>query len=417
MTDTRIQQVIDLMARFAEQTGEGKRYLWTDAFAVTNYLGLARATGEQRFIDLARVLIDQVHRVLGRHRPEGGRSGWISGRSESEGAAHPTVGGLRIGKAMDERAAHEPPNERLEWDRDGQYFHYLTKWMHALDQTARVTGDLWYNCWARELAATAHRTFVYALLDGSGRMYWKMSIDLTRPLVPSMGQHDPLDGYVTYLQLLDTPLPPDSCAASSLDTAIADFASMLDLNRLATDDALGIGGLLIDAYRFAQLGDGRDEELLEASLEAVLGGLDEFARWHLQTPLQARRRLAFRELGLAAGLAAIARLRDIAPEPLRPLIGELERYAPLRNALQTFWLQPENQRTDTWHEHADMNTVMLATSLLPDAFLTLHRPGQAPAASEGAGERERFNSQPEREQRGDGEGGEERGSRQTSHTA
>jgi hypothetical protein len=226
-----------------------------------------------------------------------------------------------------------------------------------------------------------------------------------------MGQHDPLDGYVTYLQLLDTPLPPDSCAASSLDTAIADFASMLDLDRLATDDALGIGGLLIDAYRFAQLGDGRDEELLEASLEAVLGGLDEFARWHLQTPLQARRRLAFRELGLAAGLAAIARLRDIAPEPLRPLIGELERYAPLRNALETFWLQPENQRTDAWHEHADINTVMLATSLLPDAFFTLHRPGQAPAAGDRVGERGRFNSQPE------GEEGEERGSRQTSQTA
>ena len=32
-------------------------------------------------------------------------------------------------------------------------------------------------------------------------MYWKMSIDLTRPLVPSMGQHDPLDGLVTYNEL------------------------------------------------------------------------------------------------------------------------------------------------------------------------------------------------------------------------
>ena len=24
-----------------------------------------------------------------------------------------------------------PVDERLEWDRDGQYFHYLTKWMHT----------------------------------------------------------------------------------------------------------------------------------------------------------------------------------------------------------------------------------------------------------------------------------------------
>ena len=28
-----------------------------------------------------------------------------------------------------------------------------------------------------------------------------MSINLTRPLVPSMGQHDPLDGYVTYNEI------------------------------------------------------------------------------------------------------------------------------------------------------------------------------------------------------------------------
>ena len=31
-----------------------------------------------------------------------------------------------------------------------------------------------------------------------------MSIDLSYPLVPSMGQHDPLDGYITYLQLQST---------------------------------------------------------------------------------------------------------------------------------------------------------------------------------------------------------------------
>ena len=32
-------------------------------------------------------------------------------------------------------------------------------------------------------------------------MYWKMSIDLSRPLVASMGQHDPLDGFVTCAEL------------------------------------------------------------------------------------------------------------------------------------------------------------------------------------------------------------------------
>jgi hypothetical protein len=372
VTDTRIQHAIELMTRFAEQTGERQRYLWTDAFAVTNYLGLALATRDPEFIELARALIDRVHHVLGRHRPDAGRSGWISGRSEPDGAAHPTVGGLRIGKRLDERPPHAPPDERAEWDKDGQYFHYLSKWMHALDQTARLTGDLWYNCWARELGATAHRAFAYALLNGSRRMYWKMSIDLSRPLIPSMGQHDPLDGYVTYLQLQDTPLPAESCTAASLDGAIADFALMIDPDHLATNDALGIGGLLMDAYRLAQLG--KDDDVLEASLQAALAGLDEYAGWSLQTPLQTRRRLAFRELGLAIGLAAVERLAGIVQPGLRSLVAELERYTPLRKALETFWVQPESQRADTWQEHAAINTVMLATSLVPDGFLTLHRP-------------------------------------------
>jgi hypothetical protein len=227
-------------------------------------------------------------------------------------------------------------------------------------------------------------------------MYWKMSIDLTRPLVPSMGQHDPLDGCVTYVQLQETPRPPDSCPAPALDTAIADFGSMIDAERLATDDALGIGGLLVDAYRMAQLG--RHDDLLEASLEAALAGLDDYAGWNLQTPLHARRRVAFRELGLAIGLAAVERMGAVVAPQLSPLVEELGKFAPLRSALERFWLQSENQRAETWEEHADISTVMLATSLVPDAFLTLHRP-RGPGVS--------FLNPPESE----------RGPRQTSHSA
>lgn len=102
---------------------------------------------------------------------------------------------------MDERKADERFDERLEWDRDGQYFHYLTKWMFALDCVSRSLGDPKFNLWARELADVAHRRFVYRTSGGQMRMYWKMSVDLTRPLVPSMGHHDPLDGLITALQL------------------------------------------------------------------------------------------------------------------------------------------------------------------------------------------------------------------------
>ena len=196
-----------LMAAFAERTGlvstrPPQRYLWTDSFAVCNYLALAGRTGEDAFVDLAVRLVDQVHQVLGRFREDDGRQGWISGLDEHEGELHPTRGGLRIGKKLPERGPDDPFDERLEWERDGQYFHYLTRWMHALDQVARATGDLRYHRWACELASTAHRAFVYgAPLSGSGRTVWKMSTDLSRPLVTSMGQHDPLDGFVTCAQL------------------------------------------------------------------------------------------------------------------------------------------------------------------------------------------------------------------------
>jgi hypothetical protein len=173
------EEASELMLRFAERTGltsdrPKQRYLWTDAFAVCNYLGLAQVTDEERYTDLALRLVDQVHHVLGRYRAGDSRTGWISGLSEREGEIHPTRGGLRIGKALPERGVSEPFDEQLEWRRDGQYFHYLTKWMHALDQVSRWTGQAQYNLWARELATAAHDGFVDTAQSGR-RMVWKMS--------------------------------------------------------------------------------------------------------------------------------------------------------------------------------------------------------------------------------------------------
>ena len=203
--------VREIMMEFAGETGlsparkSPRRYLWTDAFGVCNFLGLYDQTGEETYLDLALQLVDQVHQTLGRHREDDSRTGWISGLDEEQGRKHPTRGGLRIGKELNERKPRDPLDERLEWDRDGQYYHYLTKWMHALNRVSRVTGDLTYHAWAIELAKTAHAKFVYASFPGGPkRMYWKMSIDLSRPLVPSMGHHDPLDGFVTYSELQAT---------------------------------------------------------------------------------------------------------------------------------------------------------------------------------------------------------------------
>ena len=84
MVDARAQQASRLMDAFARDSGiigdgSPRRYLWTDAHAVCNWLALERRSGDPHYLDLAVALVAQVHDVLGRHRPEDARSGWISG--------------------------------------------------------------------------------------------------------------------------------------------------------------------------------------------------------------------------------------------------------------------------------------------------------------------------------------------------
>jgi len=391
--------VREIMQDYARLTGlspagvHPKRYLWTDAFAVCNYLELFRQTSDGSFRDLGLRLIHQVHHILGRHRVEGPRSGWISGLDEQEGERHPTRGGLRIGKQLDERKEEEPPDERMEWDQDGQYYHYLTKWMHALNRAGQVAGDPTYTLWAIELAKTAHARFTYVSPSGGGkRMYWKMSIDLTRPLVLSMGQHDPLDGFVTYSEL-------QAAAARyfgelqplDLDSEIAEMAEICRRISFTTDDPLGIGGLLFDGSRIAQLmiQDVSREanpprwpglaSLLETVLNSALMGVESFANSETLA-YTADHRLAFRELGLSIGLSTVESLQKwIEENPnlfqrknrLSLLVEDLMEYVPLGDQIEQFWMNDGNREAGTWIEHREINMVMLATSLAPVSFLMI----------------------------------------------
>lgn len=384
-----VEQAVELMAAFAERTGltssrPERRYLWTDAFAVCNFLALARRTGDERPRELALRLVERVHRVLGRFRDDDVRHGWLSGLDERAGAEHPTRGGLRIGKPLPERPPGEPlqgGNEALEWERDGQYFHYLTKWMHALEQVARATGEARFHLWARELAAAAHAAFVVGPSGpGPRRMIWKASTDLTRALVPSMGQHDALDGFLSCLEVeaaaARLALP---AAGPDLAPALADFAALLARTDLRTADPLGLGGLLVDAWRVVELrrlgafpGDAAGERFLLALLEAAEDGLAHHAAGDA-TRQPAAARLAFRELGLALGLTALERLAS-GPEASGALRARVERLRPSLArgpALTAFWLAPASRATRTWAEHRDIDEVMLATCLVPEGFLDL----------------------------------------------
>ncbi|MFW6303566.1 MAG: hypothetical protein ACOC2L_03000, partial [Candidatus Sumerlaeota bacterium] len=357
------------------------------AFALCNFLVLEEATGEDRFARLGFNLIDHVHRTLGRYREDDDRDGWISGLDEEFAREHPTAGGLRIGKPLPERAPDEPFDDAREWQSDGQYFHYLTKWMLALDIAGRRTGQERYSRWACELCEKAADAFVYKQ-DGDYRMHWKMSTDLSRPLVPSMGQHDPLDGYVTARELRSALDRSGSGAVGDdLDSVCDRMKQMLRSIRLVTTDTLGIGGLLMDATRLAQLIDGEtsnDYRLLIDLLDSALAGLRTVADSRMMQ-MPAARRLAFRELGMAIGLEGVRIMREYllhnekalgGKEELMDRLEKYTEYIPSGENIRDFWLKDANRQFPGWTEHRDINAVMLATTILPGGVLFLPEHGE-----------------------------------------
>ena len=152
------KQIDKVLARLAWMREEkiwpnGRRYLWTDAFGVVLLVSLYQELHDQRWLDEAERVVDEVNRVLGRKR------------------------GIRIGEAA---------------DRDGQYFHYLAMWLFALSRLAAI--DDRYRQRAIDLVRQIHRPFV---IPGTG-VIWKMKEDLSGPYPGyGLGALDAFDGYVS----------------------------------------------------------------------------------------------------------------------------------------------------------------------------------------------------------------------------
>lgn len=380
--DTATARAVQLMSAFAERTGlhpassKRRRYLWTDAFAVCNFLELFARTGEERYRHLATDLIDQVHHVLGRYRDSDSRRGWISGLDEEAGDRHPTIGGLRIGKPLPERRPGDPIDEELEWERDGQYFHYLTKWMHALCGAAAVANNSDYARAALELANVAFNRFGRKSQAGSvSGIYWKMNTDLSYPLTPATGLHDALDGLITFREVrYVTSKRQFENGDTRLIGAITSLSNLYRDGVWGTSDALGIGGLLFDACRLSQLphqdGDARLLDDIMQGCEEGIRGL--FANHFLTRPIS--QRLAFRELGLAIGLKALPIILETSTElGARPSDRWRTQWRPLADAIVEGCLSQRQAHDRMWRAHQDINDVMLATALIPTMFLSIDK--------------------------------------------
>lgn len=261
--------------------GHRGRYLWTDAFGVVNLITLARETSSPVYLTLARRLVQTVHDVLGSNR-EG------TARLPRATDARPLDGGLRIGKLSEHGS-----------DADGQYHHYLTLWMFALNRLALATGEKEYNQLAVQLAKAIHPHFVVRQGGQATRIVWKVSTDMADALVPSEGHLDAATGFVVYRLLQRTAEHLHGPTGGTLTTEIADYRQLMSRGgRLhASRDPLDLGMGLWMCHFF------RDEDWAMAlgsqSLEMAYAMLD---RKRGLMARDASRRLAFREFGTCLGL-------------------------------------------------------------------------------------------------------------------
>ncbi|KAF1325804.1 hypothetical protein FI667_g8845, partial [Globisporangium splendens] len=305
--------------------GRSARYLWSDAFGVCNYISLyyAGARQDPKLLDQADALIQDVHRELGCYRNSQRYLGDANGNE-------PLRGGLRIGKEDEQE--------------DGQYFHYLTKWMFALNRMSIARGDPKYNAWAIQLAQAAHRSFVIHGLGGHAlRMVWKMSVDLKHVTVSSEGNLDPFDGLVTYRLLQHY-----SEDNSVLQSEIADMLHLVErkLPTFTTSDELDSGEALWLAEWF------RDELWAKTLHDAALASIDElFRSGRFERPPAYR--LMFREMGTVLGV-------EVASRGMQPQ--QRDQWARCVERLLSFWSDRVFDRD------GDISPLMYASALLPGVW-------------------------------------------------
>ncbi|KAK3279286.1 hypothetical protein CYMTET_12825 [Cymbomonas tetramitiformis] len=161
------------------EAGEGileqRRYLWTDAFGVLNYVTLARLACDAparraAYLASAHALIVSVHTTLGNERVE--TTGWFPMTKADHGDALKPMfqyKGLRIGKLH----AREMSDTGMKYD--GMYWHYLDTWLFALARYATESKDDTVLQQANMLIHDVHPAF----FRPRAGMLWKVNVDLS----------------------------------------------------------------------------------------------------------------------------------------------------------------------------------------------------------------------------------------------
>ncbi|KAI5240305.1 hypothetical protein E4T43_06219 [Aureobasidium subglaciale] len=256
--------------------GHRGRHLWTDAFGVLNFITLFKETSQPHFLVLAAILVETVHDALGRTRN-------LSARLPGASDMSPLAGGLRIGKT-----------EASGSDGDGQYHHYLTLWMLALNRLCVATGERSYNDQAVVLAQAIHPAFVYQRDSPHPSMVWKMSMDLSHPLGRGEGNMDPINGLVVFKILQQT-----NGDMNLLQDEIMDYQRIVDQKGKAytSSDTLDLGMVLWAAHWYAN-----EHDWASKFANAVVRDMRILFQETHYLDMPIGQRLAFREFGTCLGI-------------------------------------------------------------------------------------------------------------------
>ncbi|QKX56647.1 uncharacterized protein TRUGW13939_03753 [Talaromyces rugulosus] len=334
--------------------GHRGRYLWTDAFGVINFITLHRewtksssstTTTGNKYLTLARRLVETVHDVLGRTRDGTAR---LPGATDE----NPLGGGLRIGK-FDETGV----------DGDGQYHHYLTIWMFALNRLSLATAEPKYNNQAVALAQAIHPRFFVNRESTRPRMVWKMSMDLSISLVPSEGNLDPIDGYVVCRLLQAAAMATNDGQEQVLNEEISDYKRVMERKgeHFVSTDPLDLGMTLWTSHWFS------DRESWASKLAGkCFQQIYELFEIDRYLSRNIKYRLAFREFGTSLGIKCHSekstdKERAIDLESYSDaVLSAWEPYMEISLSPKETSLTPEDLRPIT--------RVMYSSALIPGAF-------------------------------------------------
>ncbi|PNP60982.1 hypothetical protein FNYG_14263 [Fusarium nygamai] len=275
--------------------GHKGRYLWTDAFGVVNFITLYEETTDSKYLALAKRLVQTVHDVLGRTRDG---ASCLPGATDAE----PLKGGLRIGKELATGS-----------DGDGQYHHYLTLWMFALNRLSWAIHDPSFNDLAIQLAKAIHPKFCFQSSSGP-KMVWKISIDMDKVLVPTEGHLDAATGFVVFRMLQETAVQQGR-NDQLLKQEISDYEKVMHRkgSLYPSGDPLDLGMGLWICHFYAH------EKWSQAFTRQAIDLVNDlFDGKSADMSGSISRRLAFREFGACLGAQCVQ-----PDEPLKEQVSEL----------------------------------------------------------------------------------------------